>query len=156
MAMLSTLIKLSLLAAATVKALPTAETSPANPLVRRTTVLPYNEIVGFPQTVPDDTEGELYTAYQPYLYVYNGCVPFPAVDAEGDVRSVACKTLIFFTNGNWLGGFSGGLPITGFDGNTDCTSSTGQVYGRAAAYGDYYAIMYAWYVQAFFLSKRII
>lgn len=39
---------------------------------------------------------------------------------------------------------SGGLPITGLDGNTDCTSSTGQVYGRAAAYGNYYAIMYAW------------
>lgn len=41
---------------------------------------------------------------------------------------------------------SGGLPITGLTGETDCTSSTGQVYGRAAAYGDYYAIMYAWSV----------
>jgi hypothetical protein len=45
--------------------------------------------------------------------------------------------------------FSGGLPITGLDGNTDCTSSTGQVYARATAY-DYetatYAIMYSWYM----------
>ena len=87
MAILPTLVKFSLLAAATVKAV-IAETSPANPLVPRTTVLAYDDIVGFVQTVPDDTEGDLYTAYQPYLYVYNGCVPFPAVDAEGDVRSV--------------------------------------------------------------------
>jgi hypothetical protein len=27
-----------------------------------------------------------------------------------------------------------------------CSSSTGQVYARAAAYGGYYAIMYSWYM----------
>lgn len=85
MAILSTLIKTLLVAAATVKAVP-VETSPASPLMRRTTVLAYDDVVGFAQTVPDTTEGTLYTAYQPYLYVYNGCVPFPAVDAAGDVR----------------------------------------------------------------------
>jgi hypothetical protein len=42
--------------------------------------------VGFAQTVPDDTEGALYLAYQPYLYVVNGCVPFPGVDAAGDTK----------------------------------------------------------------------
>jgi len=46
------------------------------------------DIVGFAQTVPDDTEGTLYLAYQPYLYVVNGCVPFPGVDAAGDTKYV--------------------------------------------------------------------
>jgi hypothetical protein len=45
-----------------------------------------DDIVGFAQTVPSGTEGDLYLAYQPYLYVYNGCVPFPAVDAQGDTK----------------------------------------------------------------------
>jgi hypothetical protein len=48
------------------------------------------DIVGFAQTVPDDTEGTLYLAYQPYLYVVNGCVPFPGVDAAGDTKYVPC------------------------------------------------------------------
>jgi hypothetical protein len=46
------------------------------------------DIVGFAQTVPDGTEGTLYLAYQPYLYVVNGCVPFPGVDAAGDTKYV--------------------------------------------------------------------
>lgn len=45
-----------------------------------------DEIVGFPQTVPSGTTGDVYLAYQPYLYVVNGCVPFPGVDAEGDTK----------------------------------------------------------------------
>lgn len=45
-----------------------------------------DDIVGFSQTVPSGTEGSLYLAYQPYLYVVNGCVPFPAVDAAGDTK----------------------------------------------------------------------
>lgn len=57
----------------------------ANPLSRRGTI-GSDEIVGFDQTVPSGTTGEVYLAYQPYLYVVNGCVPFPAVDAEGDTK----------------------------------------------------------------------
>lgn len=45
-----------------------------------------DEIVGFPETVPTGTVGTVYEAYQPYLYVANGCVPFPAVDAAGDTK----------------------------------------------------------------------
>lgn len=45
-----------------------------------------SEIVGFSQTVPDDATGDLYLAYQPYLKVVNGCVPFPGVDAEGNTE----------------------------------------------------------------------
>lgn len=85
MALLSTLAKLVLVAAVAVDALP-VESNPASLLMKRATVVAYDTIVGFPQTVPDTIEGTLYTAYQPYLYVDNGCVPFPAVDAAGDVR----------------------------------------------------------------------
>lgn len=49
-------------------------------------IIASDEIVGFPQTVPSGTTGDVYLAYQPYLYVVNGCVPFPGVDAEGDTK----------------------------------------------------------------------
>lgn len=45
-------------------------------------------VVGFAETVPSGTVGTVYEAYQPYLYVVNGCVPFPAVDASGNTKSV--------------------------------------------------------------------
>jgi hypothetical protein len=44
------------------------------------------DVVGFPQTVPSGSTGSLYLAYKPYLYVANGCVPYPAVDAQGNTR----------------------------------------------------------------------
>ncbi|EDP50906.1 hypothetical protein KXW98_001041 [Aspergillus fumigatus] len=81
-------------------------------------------VVGFPQTVPSGTTGEVYLAYQPYLKVVNGCVPFPAVDAEGNTNA--------------------GLAPTGAS-NGDCASSTGQIYVRGTTYGNYYALMYSWY-----------
>lgn len=46
----------------------------------------HDAVVGFPQTVPDTTTGELMLKWQPLLYVVDGCVPFPAVDAEGNTR----------------------------------------------------------------------
>lgn len=39
---------------------------------------------------------------------------------------------------------SAGLNPSGSS-NGDCSSSTGQIYVRGAAYGDYYALMYSWY-----------
>ncbi|KAI1838123.1 hypothetical protein DTO006G1_4110 [Penicillium roqueforti] len=92
-------------------------------LTRRGTVAS-DAIVGFPQTVPAGTVGDLYLAYQPKLYVVNGCVPFPAVDAEGNTNA--------------------GLSPTGSS-NGDCSTSTGQIYVRGASSGNYYALMYSWY-----------
>ncbi|PIL33810.1 hypothetical protein GSI_04435 [Ganoderma sinense ZZ0214-1] len=88
-------------------------------------VLPHDEIVGFPETVPDTRVGQLYLKYKPHLYVANGCVPFPAVDAEGNT--------------------SGGLEPTG-DPSGDCSSSTGQVYARAESFNNAFALMYSWYM----------
>ena len=79
MAVLSRFLQLSLGLLATVT---------ATPIERRGTIAS-DEIVGFAQTVPSGTVGSVYLAYKPYLYVYNGCVPFPAVDAAGDTKYVS-------------------------------------------------------------------
>lgn len=78
MAVLSRILQLSLGFLATVVV-------DGTPIARRGTIAS-DEIVGFAQTVPSGTVGDLYLAYKPYLYVYNGCVPFPAVDAAGDTK----------------------------------------------------------------------
>ena len=82
MAVLSRFLKASvgLLATASVSATPLQ-------LQSRGTIAS-DEIVGFAQTVPSGTVGDVYLAYKPYLYVVNGCVPFPAVDAAGDTKFV--------------------------------------------------------------------
>lgn len=62
--------------------------------------------------------------FQPYLKVYHGCVPFPAVDQQGNTNA--------------------GLQTSGSP-NGNCSSSTGQVYSRSAWHNGVWAIMYAWY-----------
>lgn len=49
-------------------------------------VIDHDAVVGFAETVPATTAGSLMLTYKPYLKVYNGCVPFPAVDADGNTR----------------------------------------------------------------------
>ncbi|KAF2186499.1 necrosis-and ethylene-inducing protein-like protein 1 precursor [Zopfia rhizophila CBS 207.26] len=90
----------------------------------RRAVINHDAVVGFPQTVPSDIVGTLMLKYKPYLKVFNGCVPFPAVDAAGNT--------------------GGGLATSGSS-NGGCSSSTGQVYARSATYNGAYAIMYSWY-----------
>lgn len=51
-------------------------------------VIDHDAVVGFAEAVPDSSEGDLMLAYKPYLKVFNGCVPFPAVDADGNTRYV--------------------------------------------------------------------
>jgi hypothetical protein len=70
-------LTVQLLAAATcVSALPTG--------LERRAVINHDAVVGFPQTVPSGIAGTLYLKYKPYLKVFNGCVPFPAVDSAGN------------------------------------------------------------------------
>ncbi|KAK2069864.1 hypothetical protein P8C59_004409 [Phyllachora maydis] len=112
-----------LLAAVTATATATA-LALAAPLAPRGAV-GSKDIVGLPQTVPAGPIGDLYLAYQPYLDVVNGCVPFPAVDAAGNTNR--------------------GLKRTGSP-SGDCSSSTGQVYVRGGASGGKYVLMYSWYM----------
>ncbi|WQF81943.1 Putative necrosis inducing protein [Colletotrichum destructivum] len=93
--------------------------------VERRGVIGHDAVVGFKETVPSGTVGNLYLKYKPYLKVVNGCVPFPAVDAAGNT--------------------GGGLKPTGSS-NGGCSSSTGQVYARGASYNGAYAIMYSYYM----------
>lgn len=74
-------LAVKLLAAATcISALPTA--------LEKRAVIDHDAVVGFAQTVPSGTEGTLILKYKPYLKVFNGCVPFPAVDAAGNTGYV--------------------------------------------------------------------
>jgi hypothetical protein len=56
--------------------------------VERRAVISHDAVVGFPQTVPSTTAGSLYLKYKPFLKVFNGCVPFPAVDSQGNTGYV--------------------------------------------------------------------
>ncbi|KAF1955076.1 NPP1-domain-containing protein [Byssothecium circinans] len=96
-----------------------------NFVLSRRAVIGHDKVVGFTQAVPSGTPGTLMLKYKPFLKVFNGCVPFPAVNAAGDT--------------------GGGLDTTG-DPSGGCSSSPGQVYARAAASQGAYAIMYSWYM----------
>lgn len=81
--------------------------------------IPHDQVVPLASTARD-----FVYKFQPYLRVESGCVPFPAVDAQGNT--------------------SGGLNPSGAR-NGGCSSSTGQVYARVTTYNGECAIMYAWY-----------
>ncbi|MDX0511482.1 necrosis-inducing protein [Sinorhizobium medicae] len=83
-------------------------------------VIDHDKVEGFQENV-----SAFLKSFQPYLKVFNGCVPFPAVDAHGNV--------------------SGGLAPSGAM-NGHCARSIGQVYVRATFFGDRCGIMYAWYL----------
>lgn len=57
----------------------------STPLEARS-VISHDAVVGFTEAVPDTVAGALMLKYKPKLKVTNGCVPFPAVDAEGSTR----------------------------------------------------------------------
>lgn len=60
----------------------------AAPLQSRA-VISHDAVVGFAETVPSTTAGTLMLKYKPLLKVFNGCVPFPAVDAAGNTGYVS-------------------------------------------------------------------
>lgn len=83
MATFHTTMILSLLARlVALTALPTLAS--ANDLLRGT--VPHDELLGLSQTIPSGATGDLYLAYQSNLHVVNGCVPFPAVDVDGNTK----------------------------------------------------------------------
>jgi len=57
---------------------------PFNFGLSRRAQLAYDAVVNFNEAVPSGVTGELMLKYKPWLEVYNGCVPYPAVNAAGD------------------------------------------------------------------------
>lgn len=80
----SVLLNLALAAAHLVAAAPAPAAAPSS--VQARDVIDHDAVVGFDEAVPSTTEGTLMLKYKPYLKVFNGCVPFPAVDADGNTR----------------------------------------------------------------------
>lgn len=80
----------------------------------------HDDIQPIPDKVPAGLVGQRDWDYRPYLFVHNGCVPFPAVDQWGHP--------------------SKGLKPTGAS-NGGCSHSTGQVYVRSGWYRGVWAIM---------------
>lgn len=86
---------------------------------RAADVIDHDKVRGFP-----DSNSAFLKTFQPYLKVIEGCVPFPAVDAAGNV--------------------SGGLEPSGME-NGDCSRNLGQIYVRAGEYNGQCGVMYSWF-----------
>ena len=62
-----------------------ASTTPTG-LIERRGVIPHDAVQPFPENVGTSDSGKIYLKYKPFLKVVDGCVPFPAVQADGSVR----------------------------------------------------------------------
>eukprot|EP00644_Phytophthora_capsici_P000878 jgi/Phyca11/109089/e_gw1.16.427.1 len=98
----------------------------------------HDQVQPFAQPEPVTISEKAAVKFKPQIHITDGCVPFPAVNAAGEV--------------------SGGLNPTKYtDGCTESPMGS-QVYGRASWYRDHWAIMYAWYFpknfRAFFARGR--
>ena len=72
--------------------------------IQRRGIINHDAVVGFPQMVPNTTEGMSYLRFKPWLDVPHGCVPFPAVDFNGNTGLVL-PGFAFFANksvGGWI------------------------------------------------------
>ncbi|KAL3659024.1 hypothetical protein V7S43_015908 [Phytophthora oleae] len=105
---------------------PLAATIFAALAVGASSTVDHDKIEPFPQPEPVTVSEKAAIKFKPQLYMPSRvCVPFPAMNAAGEV--------------------TGGLK--GTNGNDACQQSPkgAQVYGRAGWYKDVWAIMYAWY-----------
>lgn len=114
----------------------------ANPILKARAVIAHDAVVGFAEAVPSGAVGNVYEAYQPFLYVVNGCVPFPAVNSAGNTGYVSHPPIL--NNAKFR---SGGLATSGSS-NGQCSSSPGQIYVRGTASNGRYAVMYSWCVSS--------
>lgn len=87
--------------------------------------LPHDQVRTIPESLPNDAVGRAMKRFQPYINTEGGgCVPFPAVDSEGD--------------------YGAGLAIGGSQSGS-CGSSEGQAYVRGGWFNGKYALYYSWY-----------
>ncbi|ETI35649.1 hypothetical protein F443_18035 [Phytophthora nicotianae P1569] len=104
-----------------------ASTVFATLLARAAVTVDHDKVEPFPQPVPVTISEKAAIKFKPQLYTpYNICVPFPGVNAVGEV--------------------TGGLK--GTNGNDACKYAPkgSQIYGRGGWYKDIWAIMYACYL----------
>lgn len=47
--------------------------------------LDHDKVQVYRETVPDSVRGRLYLKHKPYLKVFHGCVPFPAMNPDGEI-----------------------------------------------------------------------
>ncbi|OWZ11667.1 Necrosis inducing protein NPP1 [Phytophthora megakarya] len=90
----------------------------------------FDTVTPFPETKPTTTEYAAALKFKPQFTRRDGCLPFPAVDVEGNTNE--------------------GLSPVGFYWTPICSGynffdKPSQVYGRAIEYKGVWAIMYAWY-----------
>ncbi|GMF51972.1 unnamed protein product [Phytophthora fragariaefolia] len=86
----------------------------------------HDKVQPFPQPEPITISEKAAVKHKPSLQIVNGCHPYPAVNAAGEVGA----------------GLKGsGKP----DGKCKGSDLGSQVYGRASWHNDLWAIMYAWY-----------
>uniref|UniRef100_H3H0B8 Necrosis inducing-like protein NPP1 type n=1 Tax=Phytophthora ramorum TaxID=164328 RepID=H3H0B8_PHYRM len=93
----------------------------------------HDKVQPFPQPQPVTISEKAGVKFKPKLFIQEGCVSYPAVNAAGEP--------------------SGGLKGTGDDSGCKLPSLGSQVYGRAEWYNDVWAIMYAWYFPKGFWDK---
>ncbi|OWZ18786.1 hypothetical protein PHMEG_0007070 [Phytophthora megakarya] len=108
-------------------------------IVCATATIDHDKVQPIPQPEPATISEKAAVKFKPnFSKSLYACVPFPAVNAAGEV--------------------TGGLK--GTNGNDACTDAPlgSQVYGRAGWYKDLWAMMYAWYFpkgfQGGFASRR--
>ncbi|KAF4783854.1 necrosis inducing protein [Colletotrichum scovillei] len=89
--------------------------------------LDHNKIVALEESPGYDLIGEIETTFRPLLHSYSGCIPYPAVDANGNAGA--------------------GLRPTGKAGG-DCRDfgQSGQVYARVGKSHGRWGVIYSWYL----------
>ncbi|TEA15455.1 hypothetical protein C8034_v002022 [Colletotrichum sidae] len=87
----------------------------------------HDKIESFPKQSDEDLFGELEDRFAPLLYAWRGCIPYPAVNADGKAGA--------------------GLRPTGDDGG-DCRdfNQPGQTYTRVGSSNRRWAVLYSWYL----------
>ncbi|KAK2685152.1 hypothetical protein QWA68_016432 [Fusarium oxysporum] len=88
-------------------------------------VVNHDSLNPIPKTIRNDKVGAAIDRWQPLLHIADGCQPYTAVDANGNV--------------------SGGLQDSGSKTGGCKDTSKGQTYARAGMHNGKLAIMYAWY-----------
>ncbi|KAK1507801.1 necrosis inducing protein [Colletotrichum tamarilloi] len=87
----------------------------------------HNEIIALRPRADEDLLGDIELKFAPFLYSWHGCIPYPAVDVDGN--------------------HGRGLKPTG-DAGGDCRDfkQSGQTYSRVGKSHDRWAVLYSYYL----------